>query len=325
MHWFTSIASVFFLLMPLAYAFLNIIPIRATTDEFIYFFLPYYVTQLTVFSWLNYRSRSAILSGIYGLVLAFPLAATVIQVMLNPFSTGFKVTPKGTKSDRFSFNWKLAFPLLILFVFTAISLWTNLCACAIATVHHSPEMADKMRGLNLGWIWSAYNLITIGAALLILLDVPKPDIHEWFKLRRLVRLKITLPQGDVRELWGVTTRISEVGADISLTQTGVPKLTKGETLPVKLSILENNIDLAGEITETGVCEDFLTVHVIFQELNLEQTRKLITLLFCRPGQWKRRDTPGELQSLWLLARILLRPKVLFDRNPKINGINVAQI
>jgi cellulose synthase (UDP-forming) len=94
-HWFTSIASVFFLLMPLAYAFLKVIPVRATTDEFLFFFLPYYITQLTVFSWLNYRSRSAILSSIYGLVLAFPLAVTVIQAMLNPFSTGFKVTPKG--------------------------------------------------------------------------------------------------------------------------------------------------------------------------------------------------------------------------------------
>jgi cellulose synthase (UDP-forming) len=156
LHWFTSIASVFFLLMPLAYSFLNVIPIRATTDEFLYFFLPYYITQLTVFSWLNYRSRSAILSGIYGLVLAFPLAITVIQVMLNPFSKSFQVTPKGTKSDRFNFNWRLALPLLILFILTALSLWFNLGNSAIATMHDSPEMNAKMRGLNLGWIWSTY-------------------------------------------------------------------------------------------------------------------------------------------------------------------------
>ena len=325
LHWFTSISSVFFLLMPLAYAFLKVIPIRATTDEFLFFFVPYYITQLTVFSWLNYRSRSAILSGIYGLVLAFPLAATVIQVMLNPFSQGFKVTPKGTKSDRFSFNWKLAFPLLILFIFTAISLWSNLCACAIAAVHDSPEMAERMRGLNLGWIWSTYNLITIGAALLILLDVPKPDLHEWFKLRRLVKLKIKAKDQDKSVFWGVTTRISEVGADISLTQTGIPQLSKGETLPVNLFILEEQISLSGTITNTGVCEDFLAVKVTFNPLTLEQERKLITLLFCRPGQWKRRNTPGELQSLFLLFKIILRPKVLFERNPKINAINVSQI
>ena len=39
LHWFSSVASVFFLLMPLGYAFLDIIPIRATSDEFLFFFL----------------------------------------------------------------------------------------------------------------------------------------------------------------------------------------------------------------------------------------------------------------------------------------------
>ena len=323
LHWFTSLASVFFLLMPLAYAFLNIIPVRATTDEFMFFFLPYYITQLTVFSWLNYRSRSAILSGIYGLVLAFPLAVTVIQVMLNPFSTGFKVTPKGTKSDRFSFNWKLAFPLLILFGFTAVSLWSNICACALAAVHDSPEMAEKMRGLNLGWIWSTYNLITIGAALLILLDVPKPDLNEWFNLCRSVKLNFPTVE-DTPTYWGVTTRISEAGADVSLTQK-IDRLIPGETIPVEISILEENLSLSGQVTTVSVAKDSCDVQVKFEDLSLEQERKLIAMLFCRPGQWKRKDTPGELYSLWLLIRILLRPKVLFDRNPRINAINVAQI
>ena len=323
LHWFTSIASVFFLLMPIAYAFLDIIPVRATFDEFLYFFLPYYVTQITVFSWLNYRSRSAILSGIYGLVLAFPLALTVIQVIFNPFAKGFKVTPKGTKSDRFSFNWKLAAPLLILFVFTAISLWSNLCACALAEMNSG--YTEQQYGLSLGWIWSTYNLITIGGAVLILLDVPKPDLHEWFNLRRLVKITLHYPENRQQIFWGVTTQISEVGADISLTQPGFPRLIKGETLPIEFSLLEEEIYLQGKITEAGFDGDFPTVKVAFAKLTVEQERKLITLLFCRPGQWQRRNTPGELRSLWLLFKILLRPKILFDRDPKINAIKVAQV
>ncbi|MDJ0595952.1 MAG: glycosyltransferase [Pleurocapsa sp. MO_226.B13] len=323
LHWFTSVATVFFLLMPIAYALFEIIPIRATTDEFLYFFLPYYITQLTVFSWLNYRSRSAILSGIYSLVLAFPLAITVIKVMLNPFSKGFKVTPKGTKSDRFNFNWTLALPLLILFVFTAISLWSNLCACVIAQMHESPEMAEQLKGLNLGWIWSSYNLISLGAALLILLDVPKPDLHEWFNLRRTVKIKLKSPEA--REFFGVTTRISEIGADVSLAQTVIPRLSQGETLPVELSILEEKISLTAAITEIDTCDDFFSVHLVFDDLNLAQQRQLISLLYCRPGQWKSKKTPGELASLWLLIKIISRPRVLFDRDPKITTIKVAQL
>ena len=318
LHWFTSIANVAFLLMPLAYAFLRIIPLRATVPEILYFFLPYYLTQLTVFSWLNQRSRSAILSGVYGLVLTFPLAITVTQVMLRPFSKGFKVTPKGTKSDRYSFNWGLAWPLIVLFLFTAVSLWSNLCACVLAEMHNTLEP-----GINIGWIWSAYNLIIIGAALLILVDVPKLDLHEWFNLRRLVRLRFG-DSASPTELWGVTTQISEVGAEIALTQ-AEPRLSAGETLPVEITLLEEKLSLNGQIIQTDRNGEFPTVRVAYEPLTLPQQRQLIKLLFCRPGQWQRREIPGELQSLWLLLKVLFRPKVLFDRNPKINAIAVSQV
>ncbi|MEM8674263.1 MAG: glycosyltransferase family 2 protein [Cyanobacteria bacterium P01_G01_bin.67] len=324
LHWFSSIASAFFLLMPLGYAFFEIIPIRATTDEFLFFFLPYYITRLTVFSWLNYRSRSAILSNIYGLVLAIPQAITVIQVMFAPFAKGFDVTPKGTKRDRFAFNWQLALPLLILFMLTATSLWSNLCACIVATMEYSPGMAEEMRGLNLGWVWSAYNLVTVGVALLVLLDVPQPDSHQWFKLQRTVKLEIKTTEEQTATYWGVTTHLSEVGADISLTQTRISTLIKDDSLPVQLTILEEDIHLPGKITTLDIDDDFYTIHVNFNAVTLAEERKLVALLFCRPGQWKRINSPGELYSLWLLFKILSRPKFLFDRNPKINAINVAQ-
>lgn len=205
LHWFTSISRVGFLIIPLAYSFLGVIPVRATTSELLYFFLPYYLVQLTVFAWLNNRSRSALLSDIYSLVLCFPLALTVIQVMVRPFSRGFKVTPKGTASDRFSFNWNLASPLIILFVATATSLWRNLGMCMTSSAWATtvtPEIAQQIKGINLGWLWSSYNLLMIGIALLILLDVPKPDLYEWFALRRVVRLNVL-----GKNWWGVTTMI----------------------------------------------------------------------------------------------------------------------
>ncbi len=85
LHWFTSISRVGFLLMPLAYSYLGVIPLRATGADILYFFVPYYLVNLSVFSWLNNRSRSALLADIYSLVLCFPLALTVIKTMLNPF------------------------------------------------------------------------------------------------------------------------------------------------------------------------------------------------------------------------------------------------
>lgn len=335
LHWFTSISRVGFLLMPLAYSFLGVIPLRATPAELLYFFLPYYLVQLSVFSWLNYRSRSALLSDIYSLVLCFPLAVTVIQAMLNPFSRGFRVTPKGTASDRFSFNWHLAWHLLILFVATAISLWVNFGICMIKgawTSTVSPEVAEQVKGIGLGWIWSGYNLIMIGIALLILLDVPRPSPYEWFTLRRTAKLRVNrlAPESvysasPEQVFWGITTMISEIGAEVALTQAGLPPILPGEIFPLELEILENNLCLQGQAIRTGYSGEFPTVRIMFAPLNLQQQRQLVEMLFCRPGQWKERNTPGELQSLLLLFRILLRPRVLFDRNADVSAVSVAQV
>lgn len=329
LHWFTSISRVGFLLMPLAYSFLGVIPLRAEASELLYFFLPYYLVQIAVFSWLNYRSRSALLSDIYSLVLCFPLALTVIQAMLNPFARGFKVTPKGTASDRYSFNWNLAWPLLILFVLTAISLWVNFGICMIKGAWMEtvpPEVAMQAKGIGLGWIWSSYNLIMIGIALLILLDVPRPSPYEWFDLRRTVELRVHSSEGKPDAVfWGATTMISEIGAEIALTQAGFPKITSEEPLPVRLEILEHHLLVQGQVIQTGFSGDFPSARVMFEQLDLIQQRRLVEVLFCRPGQWKKRHTPGEIQSLLLLFRILLRPRVLFNRNVDVSAVSVAQI
>ena len=318
-HWFTSISRVGFLLVPLAYSFLGVIPVRATLGELLYFFLPYYLVQLAVFSWLNNRSRSALLSDIYSLALCFPLALTVIQVMLNPFSSQFNVTPKGQKSDRFSFNWNLAWPLLILFVVTAISLWRNLGMCMLKGMWQetvSPEIGQQVRGIGLGWLWSTYNLLMIGIALLILLDVPKPDLDEWFDLRRVVRLNVA-----GKTWWGITTMISELGVEVALTQAGLAPVVGGQ---VTLEIMEEQLELTGQIARTGSNHEFPTVRLAFEQVSLSQQRQLVTMLFCRPGQWKRSCTPGEFTSLLLLFKILLRPRVLFDRNREASAIAVSK-
>nr|WP_242043660.1 cellulose synthase catalytic subunit [Leptolyngbya sp. FACHB-671] len=322
LHWFTSISRVGFLVMPLAYSFLGVIPLRATAAELLYFFLPYYIVQLTVFSWLNYRSRSALLSDIYSLVLCFPLALTVIQAMLNPFSKGFNVTPKGTASDRYTFNWGLAAPLIALFVATAVSLWVNLGICMIKGAWQQtvpPEVAEQVKGIGLGWIWSGYNLIMLGIALLILLDVPRPHPYDWFDLRRTVRLTV-----NDRTFWGVTTMMSEVGAEVALTQTSFPAIPLGEFLPLTLEIMEEGVTLHGQASRTGFRDEFPTVRISFDQVNLNQQRSLVEMLFCRPGQWKTHYTPGEFASFLLLFKILFRPRVLFDRNIDVSAVAVAK-
>jgi cellulose synthase (UDP-forming) len=322
LQWFTSISRVGFLLMPLAYAFLDIIPLRTDLRELVYFFLPYYGVQLATFSWLNLRSRSALISDIYSVAQCFPVSLTVIQTMLRPFSKGFKVTPKGISRDRYIFNWRLALPLILLFVLTAISLWRNLGVSLVVSLWQTtvpPETAILGKGITMGWIWSSYNLVMIGIAVLILMDVPKADMYEWFDLRRTVQLQV-----NDQTFWGITTMISEGGAEIALTQAFLTD-SFTEPLPVRVKIMEEQLELQATILAIGWQGEFPTLRLRFEALTLPQERRLVELLFCRPGQWKKPQSPGELRSLWLLLKSLLTPRVLFDRKVAINPITVAKV
>ncbi|MEO0988250.1 MAG: glycosyltransferase [Cyanobacteria bacterium J06639_14] len=323
LHWFSSVARVGFLVMPLVYVF-GIIPLRATESEVLYFFVPFYLVQLSVFSWLNYRSRSALLSDVYSLVLAFPLALTVFQVMLRPFSKGFKVTPKGTASDRYQFNWTLAWPLILVFGLTAISLWINLGHCLVTMA----RPVDHLLGLGIGWIWSTYNLLMLGIALLILLDAPRPSPYEWFNVQRIANVKLSSmisSQNEPAMRWGYTTMISEIGAEFAFTKPG--NLTP-ETLiaqSVELDLVDEAIALPGIITQFQVKNELPTLTIEFLPLTLPQQRRLIELLFCRPGQWKSRCSPNELQSLWLIIKSVLRPRFIFERRVETRPVIVSKV
>ncbi len=319
-HWFTSFSKVGFLLAPLLYSFLHVIPVRATFAGVMDFLMPYYLVNLVAFGWLNGRSRSLVLSDVYDLVLSFPLSATIIQTMLNPFGKGFKVTPKGTQSQRLNFNFGLAWPLLVLFAFTAVSLWVNLGMCMM---QWKDWASADYKGLGLGWIWSGYNLMALGVALLVMLDVPKPERYERFNLRRTVRLTMA---GNI--FWGHTENLSESGAQLVLSQVGARPvlrqlLQEQPTVPVDLELMEDGLMVQAIITRLDdIREDWLDdsesdtypiVSLHFHQLTLDQHRGLVETLFCRPGQWQHRHTPGEIQSLFLLLRSLVLPYTLTGR------------
>lgn len=319
LHWFTSISRIFIMLMPLAYGFLGIIPIKASFIEFLYFFIPYYLVSILVFSWLNQGSRSAFLSEIYAIFQSFPMALTVIQVIINPFNSGFKVTEKGTKQKNFSFSWKLAAPILLLLIATVLSLFWN-TKLLDANVENLP-------GFDLGVIWSIYNLVVLSVSLLILVDAPKLDTYEWFELQRFVKLKIA-----DQVIWGVTRYISEAGAEISVTESGSWSMEKEQKiqqldiklLPVQMEIIDIGLQLQGKITDGELSAKSGSFKVEFEKVTVSQHRKLVEMLFCRPGQWQNMSTPGELRSLWLLLRVLLKPRFIFDRKRNISAIAVHQ-
>ena len=79
-------------------------------------------------------------------------------------------------------------------------------------------------------------------------------------------------------------RWAQIGAEIALTQSGSNLNTE---LPVTLEIMGEQLQLPVKVVKTGIKDEFATVRVGFEQVNLSQHRRLVEILFCRPGQWKR--------------------------------------
>ena len=307
LNWLARLSHLSFLLAPTISLLFGVLPVVATPRDWLSFFLPLYTVRLVTTSWLNYRSRSAIASDLYALAQCFPLSATLLQTLVRPFARGFKVTPKGTQRDRFLWNWNLAAPLLVVFAMTAvgfaISLWR--------------AIAGELTGEFLPLLfWGAYNLVAIAIALLAHIDIPQPDPYVWFALRHPISLRCN--RGI---LAGKTARMSEIGVDIELADleptderdTDKALLAVGAT--VTLELLGEDLQLPGRVEwiepQTGrAC-------VRFTELDRDRQRRIIEFLFCRPGQWLRRNTVSELQILKRMLQAIACPLVLQSK-PKID-------
>ena len=271
-------------------------------NELIYFILPYYLTTLATFSWLNKQSRSVLLSDLYSLSQCFPLAITAAQVMLRPFSEGFKVTPKGLSQNNLSFNQTLAAPLILVFIL-------NLFSYSFSWLLFVPKESGLIFSQYLTWIISFYNLLMIIAALLIMVDVPKLDFYEWFPLRQEVQL--TSANGIICK--GITTKISEVGAEIELQQE-IELSTE-----LRIEMLSEGLTLQGKISQTNYTGQLAKIKVCFKQVSISQHRRLVEILFCRPNQWRSRKTPGELRSVWILLQLLFRPLQFLNRKALLKG------
>jgi cellulose synthase (UDP-forming) len=121
----------------------------------------------------------------------------------------------------------------------------------------------------------------------------------------------------------VTEQLSETGAVIALTQRGLPPLSEGEARSIQVVIAEESLSLAGKLVKIEDQGEFPVARVEFVPLTVEQQRRLIEILFCRPGQWKRWNSPGEWRSLWILLKVLFRPRFLTGKS-RVKPLPTAQ-
>ncbi|WP_013322725.1 glycosyltransferase family 2 protein [Gloeothece verrucosa] len=303
LFWLTPIPRLILLITPFLFFVFNLEPYQVSSSDFIYFFMPYYILNILTFAWLNYHARSALISDIYSVSQCVPASIKAIEVLLNPFSERFKVTPKGISQKDFIFNAKLATPILILLGINLISFVNNFNIFFQPKLGINALLNQQFINSNiLLFILTIYNLIVLAVSILIMIDAPQPDVYPSFDLQKAVKV-----YSDENVITGITRRISEVAAEIEL-----PQLLKKDTL-IEMEILENKLKLKARVKETVLNKNSCQTRVEWEQVSLNDYRNIVEMLFCTPNQWKLIKTPGELNCLWLLVRVLFKPKFLFKR------------
>ncbi|BAC09347.1 glycosyltransferase family 2 protein [Thermosynechococcus vestitus] len=297
-YWFLSIPRVIFLLAPLAFLLFGIAPLRATVNEILYFYFPYYLGNIMAFSWLTEGRRSAFWSDVYETIIAFPMAITVIRTLISPRGKTFKVTPKGVVDPhRININWPLIRPLMIIAILTIGGLiWRS-----------SPlqETIVNPDSLAVNVVWSIYNLSLLLVCMLVAIDVPQRR-HPRFLRSEPCELIVG---GD--RYRGQTVDISEEGVRIRLNR--FPPESLGQSVG-ELHFLEPspfiNLRLPVQVrwsrtANLGSKSLVLEIGVQFLSLSIAQQRHLINYLYCQPGQWDEVRVP-EVKTTWALLQSIFR-------------------
>ena len=103
--------------------------------------------------------------------------------------------------------------------------------------------------------------------------------------------------------------MSEISAEVKLIPVSHSSQDIEPSLPITLEIGQTPLILPGQITQSTAKNGERFLRVLFQPLNLDQQRRLVEFLFCRPGQWQRKQAPGELRSLRLMIRSLIGARI----------------
>jgi cellulose synthase (UDP-forming) len=311
LQWLSSTFRAVFLFLPIILATLDAVPLQSTLEEWLSFFLPFYLLTLSTFCWFSFRSRSALFSDVYNVIGCIPLTSVIIQTLIAPFTEPFRVTPKGQTPQRFSYNWRLAFPLFI-----ALGAGWGLFYFHFLSPRASSPLGENIAGYQgILAILALYNMVVLCVALIGLIDVPKTPISETgYAIATPIALRAS--RGIYR---GTTCKLAEKWVELEL---ACPGELAGR---VAIEFWEENFNLKGRI----VWNRGNRYRIAFEPMAIAQYRRLVELIFCRPGRWQQADHPGELKTLWLLFSRLGYPFQLWWRSrrdfARFNPVSIAPV
>jgi len=164
---------------PIVFWFTGASVITASADDLLKYLGPMVAANLIFMSITSERRVLPLMTDITQMLSAFFIVRTVVSGLLRPFGRAFKVTAKGISSDRYTVQWQIMCPLLLLGCVTLAGLLINVGAFSS---HRNGS------GYDLNITWSLFNIFMLTASALVCVEPPKRRAQERFQSGEIAML-----------------------------------------------------------------------------------------------------------------------------------------
>ena len=273
-YWFFPLARMAFILGPLLYLLFGIQVYVGDLSDFLMYGLPHIVGALMLSSILYGHTRWAFASELYEVIQSIHCSGAILQVLRNPRSPSFAVTPKGENLDE-NFVSPLARPFYILIAIVCLGQLAG-----IIRFFFDPVGAGVVSVLL---FWNTFHLLLLVSALGVLYERSQQRVFPRFDTDR----PVTLHQPGAA-IAGHMTDISITGMGVRVSHAGSKRFAAGDTLQAD----------AQELGATSPTQLHLKVLSVLdepggQKLGLsfdirtpDQWSAVVALMYARSENWK---------------------------------------
>ena len=287
-NYFFAMPRIMFLMAPLAYLFLGVTMIAASPYELAVYALPHLFHTTMTMSRLQGRWRYSFWSEIYESMLAPFLVRMTFVTLLAPHKGTFNVTDKGGLLYRERFDWRAAYPGVIMAVVLAVGLVSGIWA---AVAHYHETVVFRAMAVNSVWVLFSLVIVLGGVA----------AARETRQRRRNHRVAASIPLS-VSTGGAQATTCRSVDVSMGGCQLDIPPtlpLAVGDEVRLHATLASGPITLGA--TVMARCEG--RVHVAWTIPDLATEAQVVALVFGRDDAWSQwSDFPPDrpLHSLYLL-------------------------
>lgn len=165
MHWTAAHAfRLLGIILPISYLMFGIVAVDVGVGDFVAHYLPFYVVQSMVLSWLTERRVMPVMSDVAQLIAAPSALWSAFSGLAHPQGHKFLVTAKGGDRGRRFVEW----PLLRTFLFLL-----GLTLVGIVTSFISGLGPANPRAGVLALFWSWYNIVVLIVACYVCIEQPR--------------------------------------------------------------------------------------------------------------------------------------------------------